>query len=173
LERDITVKNNIPIRCMECGSVCSKEESFIIDNKNVCRRCLFGDISPVKIYPIGFVSNKQDRDSSDFGLRGKSRTSRIELFHSQKPFMYKLEDERNLTIVYYLHKTRPVRARFKRGLDGKEVGVFASRTPDRLSRIGIQDVRLVKVEGTTLVVKGLDAINGTPVLDIKLKRKIL
>ncbi|MBW2597596.1 MAG: SAM-dependent methyltransferase, partial [Deltaproteobacteria bacterium] len=64
-------------------------------------------------------------------------------------------------------------ARFKRGLDGKEVGVFASRTPDRLSRIGIQDVRLVKVEGTTLVVKGLDAINGTPVLDIKLKRKIL
>jgi len=87
--------------------------------------------------------------------------------------MYKLEDERNLTIVYYLHKSRTVKARFKRGLDGKEVGVFASRTPDRLSRIGIQDVRLVKVEGTTLVVKGLDAINGTPVLDIKLKRKKL
>jgi len=63
----------------------------------------------------------------------------------------KLEDERNLTIVYYLHKSRSVKARFKRGLDGKEVGVFASRTPDRLSRIGIQDVRLVKVEGTTLV----------------------
>jgi hypothetical protein len=110
---------------VECGSICSEEDSFIIDSKNVCNRCLFGDISPVKIYPIGFVSNKQERDNSDFGL------------------------------------------------DGKEVGVFASRTPDRLSRIGIQDVRLVKVEGTTLVVKGLDAINGTPVLDIKLKRKKL
>ena len=127
----------------------------------------------MKIYPIGFVANKQDRDNSDFGLCGKSRTSRIKLFSSQKQFMYKLEDERNLTIVYYLHKARPVRTRFKRGLDGKEVGVFASRTPDRLSRIGIQDVRLVRVEGTTLIVKGLDAINGTPVLDIKLKRRIL
>jgi tRNA (Thr-GGU) A37 N-methylase len=168
---NITVKNSTTIRCGECGAVCSKEESFIIDGKNICSRCLFGNISPVKIYPIGFVSNKQERDNSDFGLCGKSRISRIDLFPSQKQFMYKLEDERNLTIVYYLHKARPVRARFKRGLDGKEVGVFASRTPDRLSRIGIQDVRLVKVEGTTLVVKGLDAINGTPVLDIKLKRK--
>ena len=167
------MKNGTAIRFVECGTVCSKEESFIIDSKNVCSRCLFGDISPVKIYPIGFVANKQDRDNSDFGLCGKSRTSRIKLFSSQKQFMYKLEDERNLTIVYYLHKARPVRTRFKRGLDGKEVGVFASRTPDRLSRIGIQDVRLVRVEGTTLIVKGLDAINGTPVLDIKLKRRIL
>ena len=167
------MKNSNTIRCAKCGAVCSEEDSIIIDSKNVCNRCLFGDISPVKIYPIGFVSNKQERDNSNFGLGGKSRISRIELFPSQKQFMYKLEDERNLTIIYYLHKARPVRARFKRGLDGKEVGVFASRTPDRLSRIGIQDVRLVKVEGTTLVVKGLDAINGTPVLDIKLKRKIL
>jgi tRNA (Thr-GGU) A37 N-methylase len=163
------VKISTTSRCVECGAVCSKEESFIIDSKNMCSRCLFGDISPVKIYPIGFVVNKQDRANSDFGLCGKSRISRIELFPSQKQFMYKLEDERNLTIVYYLHKTRPVRARFKRGLDGKEVGVFASRTPDRLSRIGIQDVGLVRVEGTTLIVKGLDAINGTPVLDIKMK----
>jgi tRNA (Thr-GGU) A37 N-methylase len=54
-------------------------------------------------------------------------------------------------------------------MDGKKVGVFASRSPDRLSRIGIQDVRLVRIEGTTLVVEGMDAINGTPVLDIKLR----
>ncbi len=47
--------------------------------------------------------------------------------------------------------------------------MFASRTPDRLSRIGIQDVRLLDIKGTTLFVKGLDAVSGTPVLDIKLK----
>jgi tRNA (Thr-GGU) A37 N-methylase len=52
--------------------------------------------------------------------------------------------------------------------DRKRTGVFATRTPDRLSKIGIQDVRLVKVEETNLYVKGLDAIDGTPVLDIKL-----
>jgi tRNA (Thr-GGU) A37 N-methylase len=37
-----------------------------------------------------------------------------------------------------------------------------------MSPIGIQDVHLLKVEGTTLTVEGLDAIDGTPVLDIKM-----
>ncbi|MBW1781308.1 MAG: SAM-dependent methyltransferase [Deltaproteobacteria bacterium] len=161
--------NLTDIVCAECGAACSKEDVFVIDSQNVCRRCLFGDIPPVQIYPIGFVTNKQDRDNSDFGLNGKTRTSRIELLSSQKRFMYRLEEERNITIVYYLHKARPVRSTFKRGFDGKQVGVFASRTPDRLSGIGIQDVRLLKVEATTLIVEGLDAINGTPVLDIKMQ----
>ena len=80
-----------------------------------------------------------------------------------------LEQEPRLTIVYFLHQARSVKICFKRGLDGKQVGVFASRTPDRLSRIGIQDVTLLEIKGTTLFVKGLDAVNGTPVLDIKLK----
>ena len=55
---------------------------------------------------------------------------------------------------------------------GKEVGVFASRTPHRSSRIAVSDVELVKVENGTVFVKGLDAFEGSPVLDIKaLKNK--
>lgn len=100
---------------------------------------------------------------------GPKGISCIDLIPSQKRFMYKLEEEKSLTIVYYLHKTKSVKSVFKRGRDGKEVGVFASRTPHRLSKIGIQDVTLLKIEGTTLYVEGLDAINGSPVLDIKLK----
>jgi len=64
-----------------------------------------------------------------------------------------------------------IRSTFSRGIDGKEVGIFASRTPNRLSRIGITNVKLVKIEDTTLFVKNLDAINGTPILDIKLGSK--
>ncbi len=156
------------VKCSECGAFCSGEDVFIIDNASLCRRCLFGEIPPVQIYPIGFVANAQERNETDFGLGNHCNTSNIELFPSQQRFMHKLKDEQHLTIVYYLHKARTVKSRFKRGLDGKEVGVFASRTPDRLSRIGIQDVRLARIEGTTLVVEGLDAVNGTPVLDIKL-----
>jgi len=156
------------VKCSECNAFCSEKEVFVIDNAPVCRRCLFGKIPLVQINPIGVVHNAQDRSASDFGLRNHTGTSLIELLPSQRRFMYKLEEEDCLTIVYYLHKARWVRSRFKRGLDGKEVGVFASRTPDRLSPIGIQDVRLVRVEGTVLVVEGLDAINETPVLDIKM-----
>ena len=156
------------ILCSECGAKPLKKDLFLIDKKSVCRSCLFGDTSPIQIYPIGFVSNRQKRAKKGFGLQQKSRRSKIKLLPSQKRFLYKLEDETRITIVYHLHKSRVVRSRFKRGLDGKEVGVFASRTPDRLSKIGIQDVRLIGVKETTLTVEGLDAINGTPILDIKM-----
>jgi len=155
--------------CAVCGCTYDEKALFIIDDERVCRRCLFGDVAPVEIYPIGRVINGLQRDGSNFGLRGDGKVSQIQLSPLQKRFMYRLEDERFLTIVYYLHESRVVKSIFKRGLDHKKVGVFASRTPHRLSKIGIQDVKLLKIEGTTLYVEGLDAINGTPVLDIKLR----
>ena len=157
------------MRCVDCKSVCTAEDLFIIDDQPVCRTCLFGDVLPMRIYPIGIVLNDQARDNTAFGRTGTGKISRVELFSGQERFMYRLDEEAGLTIVYYLHKSRPVKTRFNRGIDGKCVGVFASRTPDRLSRIGIQNVTLLKVNGTSLTVEGLDAISGTPVLDIKLK----
>jgi tRNA-Thr(GGU) m(6)t(6)A37 methyltransferase TsaA len=48
-----------------------------------------------------------------------------------------------------------------------EVGIFAQRAKDRPNRLGLCACRLVDVRGDTLEVRGLDAIDGTPVLDIK------
>jgi tRNA (Thr-GGU) A37 N-methylase len=45
--------------------------------------------------------------------------------------------------------------------------VFALRSPRRPNPIGVTVVDLVAVKGNTLLVRGLDAINGTPVLDLK------
>lgn len=158
-------------KCSRCGKSQTEDDSFIVDGNPVCAGCLFNDHEPFHIYPIGFVHNDQERDHSDFGIKNRSGLSRIVLFESQKPFLYKLEDEEYITVVFYLHKSRPVRSTFKRGLDGKKVGVFASRTPDRLNHLAITYVRLLKIEGTSLFVEGLDAINGTPVVDIKMKWK--
>lgn len=56
---------------------------------------------------------------------------------------------------------RPPRgARDKRGL-------FATRSPDRPNPIGLSAVRLIRVEGTDLHVRGVDLLDGTPILDIK------
>jgi tRNA (adenine37-N6)-methyltransferase len=46
-------------------------------------------------------------------------------------------------------------------------GVFALRSPNRPNPIGITEVELISIEGNILTVRGLDAINGTPVLDLK------
>ncbi len=176
LAREAPVRSSGPtdrvrrVTCAECGLRRCEDDVWVIDDAVVCRNCLFGELRPVEIYPIGFVVNSQERDDSDFGLRGRDVPSRIELLASQQRFMHRLEEEARLVIVYYLHQARAIRSRFERGLDGKEVGVFASRTPDRLSRLAISDVRLLGIEDTTLLVEGLDAIDGTPVLDIKLSR---
>jgi tRNA-Thr(GGU) m(6)t(6)A37 methyltransferase TsaA len=46
-------------------------------------------------------------------------------------------------------------------------GVLATRSPDRPNPIGLSAVRLVRVEGTNLIVRGIDLLDGTPILDIK------
>lgn len=59
-------------------------------------------------------------------------------------------------------------ARHPRGNpDWPRVGVFAQRGRNRPNRLGISVCRVLGVEGTRLLVEGLDAIDGTPVLDIK------
>jgi tRNA-Thr(GGU) m(6)t(6)A37 methyltransferase TsaA len=46
-------------------------------------------------------------------------------------------------------------------------GLFATRSPHRPNPIGLSALRLLKVEGRTLHVRGIDLIDGTPVLDVK------
>jgi tRNA-Thr(GGU) m(6)t(6)A37 methyltransferase TsaA len=59
-------------------------------------------------------------------------------------------------------------ARHPRGrTDWPKVGIFAQRGKDRPNRLGVTICRLLAVDGTTLKVAGLDAIDGAPVLDVK------
>ena len=51
--------------------------------------------------------------------------------------------------------------------DWPKVGIFAQRNKDRPNHLGLTIVSIVKREGRSLLVKGLDAVNNTPVLDIK------
>lgn len=61
-----------------------------------------------------------------------------------------------------------VHSRHPRGNpDWPEVGILAQRAKDRPNRIGLCTCEVVAVEGATIVVRGLDAVDGTPVLDVK------
>jgi tRNA-Thr(GGU) m(6)t(6)A37 methyltransferase TsaA len=51
--------------------------------------------------------------------------------------------------------------------DWPEVGIFAQRARLRPNRLGLTVVRILRIEGRSLFVEGLDAVDGTPVLDIK------
>ena len=160
------------IKCSECRQQCGKDSIRFVDNKPVCLNCLYGSVDPVSIWPIGFVVNGKKRSREAFGTTGGD-VSEIRLSSGMARFMKGLADESHLTIVWQLHESRSIKSVFRRGRDGKKVGPFASRTPDRLTPIAITNVELLEVKATTLTVRGLDAVNGTPVLDIKVATKSL
>ncbi|TDQ04014.1 tRNA-Thr(GGU) m(6)t(6)A37 methyltransferase TsaA [Halanaerobium saccharolyticum] len=78
----------------------------------------------------------------------------------------KIEGYEYLQILFYFHKSDGYDLISKRR-KGPERGLFTSRSPRRPSPIGITTVELLKREGNKLHVYGLDAIDGTPVIDIK------
>jgi len=78
----------------------------------------------------------------------------------------------HIDVIYFFHHVSEdkieTRARHPRNrTDWPRVGIFAQRGKNRPNRIGLSVCRLLKVEGLTITVEGLDAIDGTPVLDIK------
>lgn len=83
-----------------------------------------------------------------------------------------LEGFSHVEVVYLFDRVDPagveLGARHPRGNeDWPRVGIFAQRAKGRPNRIGVTVCRLLGVVGRTLEVQGLDAIDGTPVLDLK------
>jgi tRNA-Thr(GGU) m(6)t(6)A37 methyltransferase TsaA len=72
-----------------------------------------------------------------------------------------------LWLVVWFHHNQGFRPKVQPPRSDKKRGVFATRAPFRPNPIGISAVKLVKVEGLTITVRGLDLLDGTPVLDIK------
>jgi len=78
----------------------------------------------------------------------------------------------HLEVIYHFHAARPEAetrgARRPRGrADWPLVGIFAQRGKDRPNHLGLTICRILRIEGLRIVVRGLDAIDGTPVLDLK------
>ncbi|MEU2235881.1 SAM-dependent methyltransferase [Streptomyces vietnamensis] len=78
----------------------------------------------------------------------------------------------HLEIVYHFDRVSPdaveTGARHPRGNEEWPlVGIFAQRGKNRPNRLGVSRCRLIRTEGLDLHVRGLDAVDGTPVLDIK------
>ncbi|MBL7183696.1 MAG: SAM-dependent methyltransferase [Anaerolineae bacterium] len=116
---------------------------------------------------IGHVEYDFDEPAAPYEIR--SVESRIVLDPALREGLKGLEPGKQIMVVFYFHRSRGFdllqhpqgdRSRPRRG-------VFALRSPRRPNAIGVTVVELVAVEGNVLRVQGLDAINGTPVLDLK------
>jgi tRNA-Thr(GGU) m(6)t(6)A37 methyltransferase TsaA len=82
-----------------------------------------------------------------------------------------LEECSNIIVLYWMHRIGEGKVPLKVHPRGRRElplrGLFATRTPNRPNRIGKATVSLLQRQGNILRVKGLDALDGSPVIDIK------
>ncbi|MEM2912519.1 MAG: tRNA (N6-threonylcarbamoyladenosine(37)-N6)-methyltransferase TrmO [Candidatus Bathyarchaeia archaeon] len=99
--------------------------------------------------------------------------SRVKIFPEFCAGLGGLDNFSHIIILYWFHlrnketERRVLRVVPRRHAGAPEVGVFASRSPSRPNPIGLCVVRLLKIEECTLTVEGLDALEGSPIIDIK------
>lgn len=92
---------------------------------------------------------------------------RVELDPRLEPALEGVEGKGWLELLYWLDRSRrDLLTQRPRGSDGLR-GTFSLRSPQRPNPIGSSVVRLVRREGPVLVVRGLDCLDGTPLLDLK------
>jgi tRNA-Thr(GGU) m(6)t(6)A37 methyltransferase TsaA len=92
---------------------------------------------------------------------------RLELDPAWAPALEGIEAYEAIEVLYWLDRARRDLLVQNPKSDGRLFGTFALRSPARPNPIGTAIVRLVRREGPVLVVRGLDCIDGTPLLDIK------
>ncbi len=117
--------------------------------------------------PIGYVGTQAVGDE----VKDKTRTSQIVIDNEFVEGLEGLEGFSHIFVIFWLNQVTQEPKEMKvhpRGrLDLPFVGVFSTRTNLRPNPIGLTLVELIEVKGNVLVVRGLDAFDGTPVLDLK------
>ncbi len=95
--------------------------------------------------------------------------ARLVLDPALQPGLEGLEPGQQLLVIFHLHRSQGYDLRQHPRADPSrpERGVFALRSPRRPNPIGLSEVEIVAIEGNVLVVRGLDALDGTPLLDLK------
>jgi tRNA-Thr(GGU) m(6)t(6)A37 methyltransferase TsaA len=112
------------------------------------------------IYPIGYV-RKLEGDRSE-----------IKVFPRFAEGLKGINRREHLLILFWMHRLLPPHRRVMlvhpMGDKAREkLGVFALRSPMRPNPIGVTRVKLIEISENRIIVEGLDALDGSPVIDIK------
>ncbi|MFQ5811586.1 MAG: tRNA (N6-threonylcarbamoyladenosine(37)-N6)-methyltransferase TrmO [Anaerolineae bacterium] len=123
----------------------------------------------INLVPIGRVINGVEYPSD---VKWETITSQVVIASQFVDALDGIDGFSHVLIIFYLHKAEEDRrSRLKVHPENKEelplVGVFATRSPVRPNPIGVTVVKLLERQENVLKVLGLDAYDGTPVLDVK------
>ncbi|MCG9967206.1 tRNA (N6-threonylcarbamoyladenosine(37)-N6)-methyltransferase TrmO [Pelotomaculum terephthalicicum JT] len=121
----------------------------------------------LQITPVGIVHSSYNNPET---IPMQSHTATIEILPAYVQGLLRIEAHSHLWILSWFHKARRDLLRTVPGrvnANAPEYGVFGLRAAGRPNPIGLSLVELIKVEKNILHVRGLDAVDGSPVVDIK------
>jgi tRNA-Thr(GGU) m(6)t(6)A37 methyltransferase TsaA len=124
--------------------------------------------SEICLEPVGFIKT----EAVGKEIRDKNVVSQIVFREELTEALEGVEEFSHLFVLFWLHdildEDRNVTKVHPRGRsDMPLLGIFATRTPNRPNPIGLTRVKILDIKDNIITVQGLDAFDGTPVLDIK------
>jgi len=126
-------------------------------------------VHEVHYTPIGVIHTpfKEPRGTPIQPSAATEVEGTVEVFREYAEGLRDIEGFSHLILIYHFHLAGKPSLQVKPYMDDRQHGVFATRAPARPNPIGLSIVRLLGVEGTNLRVRGVDIVDGTPLLDIK------
>jgi tRNA-Thr(GGU) m(6)t(6)A37 methyltransferase TsaA len=122
-----------------------------------------------KMRPIGYIRSPYTETRQVPKGLGTVHTMEgvLEVLPEFEEGLQDVEGFSHLWIIWVFHQAREFDLVGRPPTDGRPHGVFATRSPRRPNPIGLSVVELTRREGASLHLRGIDMLDGTPVLDIK------
>jgi len=122
----------------------------------------------LELKPIGVIhSPYKNMEKAPYQGYKSEEISQIEVFREFEKGLKDIEGLSHIIVIYWFHESQGYHMLVKTPWDDSLHGLFTTRSPHRPCPLGLTVVELVAREKSILKVKGLDAIDGTPLLDIK------
>ena len=122
----------------------------------------------ISLKPIGVIYTPfKDRKETPIQPFKSKAIGRIEVFRKYQQGLKDIEGFSHIILIYNFHRSKGYKLLVTPFLDSELRGLFATRYPRRPNQIGITVVKLLSRKNNILIVKGIDIIDRTPLLDIK------
>jgi len=122
----------------------------------------------IEMEPIGFVSTSAETIPRGWSVSNVEGTLVID--ESYVEALRDIKPGQRIYVIFHFHKSPNFTSQFMRIRPPnreEKVGVFSTHSPIRPNPIGLSLLKVLGIEGNVVQVKGLDMLDGTPILDIK------
>lgn len=122
----------------------------------------------IRYRPIGYVRCKEEKVPRHWAVSDLTGTLAIEAVYERG--LRDISAGDRIVVLFHFHRNRPFTKEHLVQVppaQGKEQGVFSTCSPNRPNPVGMSVLTVIAVNGNRIEVRGLDMLDGTPVLDIK------